>query len=435
MTATLQLRHGSRSDPSQTLIKAARLVDEHVGIIRVIYENPCEPDGPAMFGYGSILNDTTQFGLPAAEPINGSTSAVRAQALAGAIGEAVERYSSRIVPDEQLVTASLQDLGDHALDPRNLVLYSDDQYNRTGFPYLPVDEHQMIRWAHGHSLTRNVPVLVPAVAAYFPYAAVPGEYPMMEQTTSGLACGNTMEEAILSALLEVVERHAAMSMWLATVSAPHLDYRAADNALLRRTIRLFDRVRYDIHLMDATGDLGIPVVVSAAVDRSGRGPAITFSSAAATTAAGAAIGALEELGQCYGWLKSLMARQTGKLLQPLDDIGTVEDHVLWAAAPERFELVEFAVGSSRTRTLEDLPNLSTGDVLADIQACVAALASHNYEVIAVDVTSPDIREVGLHVARVLVPGAQPLYFGQGLERISPRVPLPAGPNPLPHPYP
>ncbi|TIX47844.1 MAG: hypothetical protein E5V26_01810 [Mesorhizobium sp.] len=56
-----------------------------------------------------------------------------------------------------------------------------------------------------------------------------------------------------------------------------------------------------------------------------------------------------------------------------------------------------------------------------ITHCVERIARAGLEVVVVDVTSPDISECGLHVFRAIIPGAQPLYFGSGLHRISVRA--------------
>ena len=62
-------------------------------------------------------------------------------------------------------------------------------------------------------------------------------------------------------------------------------------------------------------------------------------------------------------------------------------------------------------------------------------------------TSPDIRDLGLTVARSLVPGYHPLYMGHRLralggrrlwevpQRLGREQPQSGGSNPAPHPYP
>jgi hypothetical protein len=61
------------------------------------------------------------------------------------------------------------------------------------------------------------------------------------------------------------------------------------------------------------------------------------------------------------------------------------------------------------------------DVLDLIMSSVRAIAAAGLETVVVDVTSPDIRDVGLHVYRAVIPCSQPLFFGTGMQRISPRA--------------
>ena len=130
------------------------------------------------------------------------------------------------------------------------------------------------------------------------------------------------------------------------------------------------------------------------------------------------------------WAASLIQGET-----PLPDPKTagfqrIEEHVLWPLRPDARPAWNFAVASPRLAYFGAGADAPLRDVLDAI------------EVIAVDVTSPDIAETGLRVVRVILPGAQPLFFGRGLHRISGRarhLPYPdraaRGINLHPHPYP
>ena len=85
----VRLEHRPFSPIEETLCKAVRLVDEETGIIRLLHEAPVPPDSPKIFGCGSLCSDFGKMGYPADNPISGSTSLIRDQAIVGAIGEAV----------------------------------------------------------------------------------------------------------------------------------------------------------------------------------------------------------------------------------------------------------------------------------------------------------------------------------------------------------
>jgi ribosomal protein S12 methylthiotransferase accessory factor len=55
------------------------------------------------------------------------------------------------------------------------------------------------------------------------------------------------------------------------------------------------------------------------------------------------------------------------------------------------------------------PNESTGDPESDLRKVLSILDKRGFDVLVVDLTTPDVRELGLHVVRVLIPGLQPLH--------------------------
>src|SRR5262249_7914647 len=163
-------------------------------------EAPIAPDAPRIFGCGALCSDYGDLGHPSESSISGSTSLNRDQAIAAAIGEAVERYSAAFVPYHQVMVHSCASVPGRAVLPQSLTLYGEDQYDRPDFGYRPVDAKTPIGWVAGYSLTREDRVLVPAFAVYQPYRSRIDEAPVFQQITTGLACGNTLEEAILSAI-------------------------------------------------------------------------------------------------------------------------------------------------------------------------------------------------------------------------------------------
>jgi ribosomal protein S12 methylthiotransferase accessory factor len=417
----MNLKSRTAPNPVETIQKARRLIDDQVGVIRCVFEAPHDPGSPMLFGFGSLLADTAHYGVPHTAPISGSTSIVRERALVGAIGEAVERYSAAVVPYEEIEHFSYRERRNEAIDPRSLVLYSAEQYRRSAFPFTPFDEQQSFGWVMGYSLTRNQPLLVPAQFVYMPYRSQTKEPLLTQMITTGLACGTYLEDAILSAICEVVERDAVMSMWLRRLSLPRVVCDGTEAPVLRETVARFARTQYRIDLIDVTTDIGIPAIV--AVARTGRkdGPAAIFASKGSLDPQVAVTGALDELAQCIMWVNGLMRRRGDQPLPSLADVSSIDDHVMWATDAQRLHNVEFMWSSECERDLSSLPSLATKDVLEGIHRAVSRLAARGLEVIVVDVTPDDIREVGLSVARVIIPGAQPLYFGYGLERIADRV--------------
>lgn len=416
----MQLHHHPPSPVEDTLRKALRLVDEETGIIKILHEAPSAPDAPRIFGCGSLSSDYSRFGFPSESPISGSTSLLRDQAIVGAVGEAVERYSAAYVPYEEIIHRPYSAVSANAVSPWSLALYDDVQLARPGFGYRTPKPGDTIGWVGGFSLTRERPVLVPAFAVYQPYISRTGEVPVVQQITTGLACGNTAEEAILSAICEVVERDAAMLMWLQSRRPPKAVPGPDTPPAVAETLARFGPIADRVTLLDVTTDLAIPAYVAVSdLPIAGRQGA-TFSSCANPSAGRAAIGALTELAQCLLWVNSLVDKGAHLPNPSLEDIQQIEEHVLWPLLPENRPAFAFALSATREAAIPGDPD-GAADVLDRIADCVARIADAGLEVVVVDVTSPDIRECGLHVFRAIIPGAQPLYFGSGLHRISARA--------------
>ena len=424
-----------RSRLTETLRKAHRLVDPDTGVIKLLHEAPLAPDAPRLFGFGSLCSDFAGLGFPSESDVSGSTSIVREQSMAAAIGEAVERYSASYVPYERIHHSPADDLDARKVDPESVVLYSDAQYEGASFPFSRFEHDRPIGWTTGYSLGRREKTFVPAFAVYQPYLSERREQPVIQQVTTGLACGNTLEEAVLSGLCEVVERDASMLAWLRGRPLDRLDLEKLPAGLARATLARFGSLRKHVVVLDATNDLAIPSYIAVwNGPMRGQHRAI-FCSCAKPDADAAAAGALRELAQCMMWVEGLI--MSGRdLPDPLEQpISEIEEHVLWPLRHDTTDRYGFLLEGTGVVNLEiGSPAVSTA--LDSIDACMGRLLARGLDAVAVDVTSPDIAEVGLHVARVVIPGAQPLYFGSGLERLSARALAGAANlNLHPHPFP
>ena len=417
----MRLQHHPPSELEETLRKATRLVDEETGIVKLLYEAPVAPDAPRIFGCGSMCSDYSGLGYPSETSVSGSTALVRDQAIVGAIGEAVERYSAAFVPYDQVMLRSYASVAEGAVSPWSIVLYGDAQYEQPEFGYKRVDPEEPIGWVTGYSLTQDRPILVPAFAVYQPYQSQAGESPVIQQVTTGMACGNTLEEAILSAICEVVERDASMLMWMQTRRPPKVATGDKSPTALSEVLGRFGSVERYVTLLDVTTDLSIPAYVAVWDGPIANERGAIFASCASLSPRRAAIGALTELAQCLMWAGSLVDKGAHLPDPAIEQLSLIEEHVLWPLRPTTRPAFAFALSSERQVAFGERSEPGLVDVLEAIMRCVEMIAAAGLEVIVVDVTSPDIRECGLHVVRAIIPGAQPLYFGAGMHRVSDRA--------------
>lgn len=123
------------------------LVSPKVGLIRSltrINRGAGEPNPPVI--YQALLS---HFDFRRAQDVDRSgfgKGGTEAEAIGGAIGEAVERYCAS-QPDPGVISkASFAELGPGAIHPAEFVLFSETQYTRSNFPYQRFDEHVEMDW-------------------------------------------------------------------------------------------------------------------------------------------------------------------------------------------------------------------------------------------------------------------------------------------------
>jgi len=417
----MRLQHRPPSHPGETIQKATRLVDEETGVIKLLFEAPLASGAPKIFGCGSMRSNCSRLGFPSDSLISGSTSLVRDQAIAGAIGEAVERYSAAFVPYDEIIVCPYASLANRAIPPQSLTLYDAEQYSQPHFDYKPFNAEQPIGWVNGYSLSHESCVLIPAFAVYQPYQSMISEPPVIQQITTGLACGNTLEEAILSAICEIVERDAAMLMWLQMRRPPKVVTDHSLAALVSDALARFGNLQKHVTILDVTTDLCIPAYVAVWDGPIDREYGAIFTSCANLDPERAVVGALTELAQSLMWVAGLIDGRTHLPDPSVDTFTRIEQHVLWPLRPTTRPAFEFSLSSNRRVTLDQRANGSGPDVLVAIRTCVDRIAAQGREVVVIDVTSPDVRDCGLHVVRAVIPGCQPLFFGTGMHRLSVRA--------------
>lgn len=113
-----------------------------------------------------------------------------AQAIVGALGEAMERYCAANIKNDRLNKTST------GLSPQGEA--PDLSFGYAGAP--------IYNWILGSNLSNGKPAWLPLQEVAFPYWRSAGEPININAYTSGLAAGSTFEEAALFGLLEVYER-------------------------------------------------------------------------------------------------------------------------------------------------------------------------------------------------------------------------------------
>lgn len=370
-----------------------------VPITRVLDATPLDSLAlPVWAAVTPLAKDLTVHAGKGATPLAARLSAIM---------EAIERTCAETLPAASVRAASYAALVREAdmavLDPEELCLPFDTAYapDRT------------FRWTLGYDLARQDHVWIPVDAVISPAE----DRVCHGVETNGLAAGNTITEAVMHALYELVERDASSleQFWelhadageLAAAPARIVDVDALpanSRAWAERLVESGLRVV----IQDLTTELGIPVFGAFVVDRDfpgNEGRITTFAGHGCDLDAGRAVfRALTEATQAHS-IVSMGARDTFEGTRPLPNRTARLRRRLDVIQPR--SCVPFRTGDE-----------SSGDLWQDVCRVVERLAEHgSSRVIVVDLTREDL---GVPVVRVIVPGLEHPY-GSTVRRPGPRL--------------
>jgi len=408
----------------ETLVKGTHLISPITGIIHNIEEILPNPDDPQLFYFRAIVN-TPPIGR--VQTIKRATAAgasiCKERALVRTIGEAVERYCGRMgwfYHKRRMIYSSYKKIKDDAINPEDLIMYSEKQYLQPGFKLHKFSGDLEIWWIKGYSLVKNRSIFVPASFVFLAPMHVmckkPQEFINVPIST-GLACGNSKGEAILSGLYECVERDAFTIMWLNKLSMPLVQLDSVKNRELQETLKKIYSANIEVYVSNITTDLGIPTLFTILKSRvcNKYVPAACVSACTTLNPEVALLHSLEEACLVRLSLRTSMEKNSHinistnsmKKKNVGDDIF---DHARLYSKKEMLPALKFLTDSHQKNMIEKIKNKSSGEPSKDLQTCLDILARKKFDVILVDVTIPSISKVGFFVVKVIIPGLQPLQF-------------------------
>lgn len=380
------------------------LVSHHIGLIRGLDETLAGPDEPPLIRVSSVTATADELIGCSLEHIVGANGAgcSRDEAVAAAIGEAVERYSGSYLPHDRLVLATADELGATAADPETFGLFSPEQYAGSGFPFVPFTSRTRVRWVDGVQLPGEDPAWLPAELVFLADAVRPGESRIAYATSSGLACASSETAATELGLLELLERDAFMLAWANRLTLPRLDW--VDEPRLRELAsRYFEPTGLAYHAVDLSSFHGLPIVLGVVL-APGSGAALGVGAAAAPTLERAWFKALSEAFATRSAARKLAIVEPDRVFAAdAADVITLEDHIRFYADDGHAASAGFLTAGA-ARPACEVPLLAGTSSPERVEELVARIRAAGSAAYAVNVTAPDVRETGLHVIKTLAPG-------------------------------
>lgn len=445
----MRLQRKPRTSDAEAFDRACRLVGRY-SPIRTVLPRRRRHDQVDLFIHTALVNQGIVLpDLAAAVPMVGCGAASNAEAsIVAAIGEAVERVFGSVGMVRETLHASRHELGDDALDPRGLAPFSEAQRREPGFPFARFTDDESIAWVRAFSLNFESPLWVPAEAVYL---GAHCRNVHLVGTSSGLAAGPTLEEAVAAAIYELIERDAFMITWAARRTPPEIDLDHCPHPEIVELRRRATEGRVELRAFDLTTDLAIPTVLGTAIGVAGQAPSLAVGAASRLSPRAALEKALLESLHTWNWTFELIAARgelEGAHAEPDFVIRDFADLVYLYAHPWRRRTLDFLL-----EPRDKVPLLETAacvDTPADeIEHVVASLRAARCHVLAVDLSPDPDWSIGLHVVRAVSPDLVPLsltghrsyrgcerYFGVP-DRLGDAKPpaVEADLNREPHPFP
>ncbi|MDY6851995.1 MAG: YcaO-like family protein, partial [Thermodesulfobacteriota bacterium] len=332
--------------------------------------------------------------------------ATPAQAEASAIMEIIERYSFfHFRRNNSFIKASYAEVQDQALPFEHLAASVHHDPNDLDRARQALDG-LVLSWTPALNLTQGQEFLVP-----FDWFYEINEF-------NGPAAGNTLEEAVMQGLAEVVERHVSALVCRGRLKQPSIDTASLQSPVARELVEKFERRGIKTFIKDFSLGMGIPTVGVLAYD-----PAtfpnlseIVFTAGTATDPEKALIRALTEVAQLAGDFNS-------------------KANFVASGLPKYTDLAQagYVIAPGPFVSVSGLPDIRDDNIKIEIEKTAKALAGQSFEVYVINTTHPRINVPAVYTivptplmrtnaakGKDIDPGWMPISWDQALAEISKR---------------
>jgi len=203
---------------------------------------------------------------------------------------------------------------------------------------------------------------------------------------NGPAAGNTLEEAMLQSLCEVVERHVGSIISNDMLVTPEIDVDSIRDPAAIELVNKFRAKGIELFLRDFSLDTGIPTVGALAYDPSTfpEKSEIVFTAGTTSNPEKSLCRALTEIAQLAG---------------------DFESHTSYRPTLPKYASLEeaaYLMKSNGKVSIRDLPNLDDNNIRVEIERCTAALKKIGLQVLVINVTHPQLQVPTVYT---IIPGA------------------------------
>lgn len=331
--------------------------------------------------------------------------------------EALERQSSVYRQQRPVFTASYKELQCRVrtLAPETLILPDC----RSSLHSVTYHETLNIDWTPAYSFRHQETVLVPARSAFLGYGRDPA---FMTETSNGSALGGSMEEAMLHALLEVVERDAFLFTWYAKRPPVSVNVDTITDRDAGLLIDCIQRLGYEVRVYRTTIDVPVASVWIKAVHPKDNGFKCLSSGGAHMDPIKAVTSALMEVITSLALMAPRFDPVKGQTCQQNPScVKNPMDHMHLFGLPEQFQKLAFLdQGSTQPFAVAFAADASpwmSNSITDKLLKLITQLLEYYPDVLFVNQTLSDLERAGVYCVKAILPDALPMTFGHVNRRV------------------
>lgn len=374
------------------------------------------------------------------------------EALIRAVGETLERYSQLVVERSglhELTYAThneMQVRDKKTIGLATLQMFTDLQYQRAGFPFYPITPEATLAWVTARSLIDGAPVQVPAQTVFVGYAAQDdkGEKRFAPAVTTGSAAHTDPMLAMRNALLELIQLDSAIGHWYSTRPAHRIEFDHRTDVVTSVIERYFHPLGPQAEFFWVP-NADMPGFAIACLLWGGKEsfPRVAIGLGSELCLDKAMYKALLEAVGVLGLSKVTLLEASIDSDNDLwrdpvfsgEDMFDLDANILYFALPSNVATVERKFPRTGAVRARDIPADVDLEPREEVPFLVRAFQETGKELVHLDLTTCDIRELGFTALRVWSPHTLSLSLPSAPPLAHPRLDAYGGPvDTGPHPY-
>ena len=329
-----------------------------------------------------------------------------------ALLEAVERFVSQFYDydplDNSIIYDNYKSIKNNAYSPSKYIL--EDTSN--------VDEDTYMFWSKAQSVISGKYIWVPEDLVVYGNNIFRDNYKrMIHDSSNGVSLGGSYAEAMIGALMELVERHSFLATWFGEVPGKNIPISSQylDENMIH-TINNLTNNFYNIRLFEISVIEGVYVVWCLIINDSDNSTMYSYSAAGSGLTIEEAIN--DALTEAIVGM-SVYSNNQDDMPKTPSKIMTLEDHVRFYGnrkCKDSFTFTKYFKNKTRYYNFESINHLD--NLGRKLQYLVNKISAKFDDILFVNLTSDALKYNKLYAVKAIVPGMFPMTFGDDSLRIS-----------------